>query len=65
MHPVELDRTKARVCKRSLRGKQKVGGEVGNSSDVSGKEDSRMFENNDQHSIESRVGNVRSLKTET
>ena len=41
-------------------GKQEVGGEVGNSADGSGKEDTRMFENNEQYSIESRVGNVRS-----
>ena len=31
MYPVERDRTKARVCRRSLGGKQEVGGEVGNS----------------------------------
>ena len=50
------DRTKARVCRRSLGWKQAVGGEVGNSANVSGKKDTRMFENNEQYSIESRVG---------
>ena len=33
---------------------------VGNSADVSGKDDTRMFENNEQYSIESRVGDARS-----
>ena len=42
-----------------LGGKQEVGGEVGNSADVSCKGDTRVFENNEQYSIESRVGNVR------
>ena len=60
MCPVERDRTKARVCRRSLGGKQEVGGKVGNTADVSGKGDTRMFENNEQYSIEGRVGNVRS-----
>ena len=60
MYPVERDRTKARVCRRSLGGKQEVGGEVGNSVDGSGEEeDTRMFENNEQYSIESRVGDLR------
>ena len=39
---------------------QEVGGKVGNSADVSGKENTRMFENNEQYSIESRPGDVRS-----
>ena len=39
MYPVERDLTKARVCRISLGGKQEVGGQVGNSADVSGKED--------------------------
>ena len=60
MYPVERDGTKARVCRRSLGGKQEVGGEVGNSADVSGKDDTRMFEHNEQYSIESRVGDLRS-----
>ena len=45
-------------------GEQEVGGEVENSADVSGKEDTRMFENNEQYSIGSRVG-MYALKTET
>ena len=43
----------------SLGGKQEVGGEVGNSSDGSGKEYNGI-ENNEQYSIESRVGDLRS-----
>ena len=60
MYPVERDRTKPRVC-RSQGGKKNVGGEVGISVDVSGKEDARMFESHKQDSTESRVGNVLSL----
>ena len=41
-----------------MRGKREVGGEVGNSTDGSSKEDSRMFENDELYKIESKVGNV-------
>ena len=59
MYPVDRDRTKPRVC-RSQGGKKDVGGEVGISADVSGKEDTRMFENHEQDSTASRVRNARS-----
>ena len=45
MYPDERDCIKAGTRRRSVRGKRKVGGEVGNSADGSGKEDTRIFEN--------------------
>ena len=41
-------------------GNNELADKLENSADVNGKEDTRMFENNQQYSIESRVGNVRS-----
>ena len=63
MYSVERNHTRARVCRRSLGGKQEIGGEVGNSADFSGKEDARMFENNEQNTTLRAELGMSALKT--